>query len=57
MGQDRPLNTLRDKNGSLGKERDERNSYLLFDNMVNREAVWGMTNSPTNDIPTFPMKN
>lgn len=44
MGQDMPLNILRDKNCSLRKERNEGNSYLLFDNMVNREAVWGMVN-------------
>ena len=44
MGQDMPLNTLCDKNCSLRKERNEGNSYLLFDNMVNREAVWGMVN-------------
>lgn len=52
MGQDMPLNTLHDKNCSLRKERGERKSYLLFDNMASREAVWGMANSPT-DISTL----
>lgn len=32
--------------------REVKESFLLFDNMASREAVWGMANSPT-DISTF----
>lgn len=56
MGQDMPLNKLHDSKWSLRKERKKGKSYLLFHNMVNREAVWAMARSLVNDIPSFSNK-
>lgn len=56
MGQDMPPNTLNGKNCSLWKERGERKSYLLFDNMVSRGGV-GKWLIPPLTFLHFPMKN